>query len=328
MGPEATNHVVICRKPRLKVSGPDGKHPFMRGMLTHSLLRKGLTFEEASSVANAVRDHLIKDGEASSQDVEIATRELPKLVLRLVRDVCGTERARELIVAPRIAGDQPAAHTAAKLRSFLTRTGPLLADHPVNQQRRAKGLLPATGLITRQAGRHRALPTLEERFGLRCRAIVGDSTVTGVMRLLGCETFTQPGFTANADTDLEGKLAAAQAGLAAGHDVVLLHVKALDILSHDRLPERSVALLERLDALMGSWMARAADGLLVAISGDHSTSSVSGDHIETPTPALIHGDDVARSGVEAFHERALSKTGAPVLRRGAFFQRVIAALGR
>ena len=76
----------MSRKPRIKVSGPDGKHPFMRGMLTHSLLRKGLTFAEASSVANGVRERLTEDGEASGQDVEIEAPELGKLVLRVVRD--------------------------------------------------------------------------------------------------------------------------------------------------------------------------------------------------------------------------------------------------
>jgi len=238
------------------------------------------------------------------------------------------EPIEPLPIAPLVAADERATRTAAKLTGFLARIRPILADHPVNRTRRAEGLLPANGLVTRQAGRHLVLPSLEERFGLRCLAVVGDSTVTGVMRLLGCETYTQPTFTANVDTDLEGKLAAAQAGLAAGHDIVLLHVKALDILSHDRVPDGSVAMLERLDEVVGGWLAKRCDQLVIAIGGDHSTSSISGDHSDAPTPALIHGGSAAASHVPAFHEWALSEAGAPVLRRGAFFLQVLAALGR
>ncbi|RLB60547.1 MAG: hypothetical protein DRI90_13495 [Deltaproteobacteria bacterium] len=88
------------RKARIKVSAVDGKHPFMRGMLTHSLLRKGLSFEEANSVANEVRERLAKEGDTSGQDVELSNGELRKLVLRVVRDICGKQRARELKKGP------------------------------------------------------------------------------------------------------------------------------------------------------------------------------------------------------------------------------------
>jgi hypothetical protein len=45
----------MARKLRLIVSGPDGKRPFLRGILAHSLLQRGLTFKEAIAVANLTR---------------------------------------------------------------------------------------------------------------------------------------------------------------------------------------------------------------------------------------------------------------------------------
>lgn len=86
----------MARRARLYVSTQDGKHPFMRGMLTHSLLRQGLSFEEAHAVANAVRERLIDRAARTTEDVEIANVELHKLVLRVIRDSYGKQRAREL----------------------------------------------------------------------------------------------------------------------------------------------------------------------------------------------------------------------------------------
>jgi len=231
-----------------------------------------------------------------------------------------------LEVAPRRPSDAAAALTAAKLTQFLSRARAALADHPVNLARRARGLLPANGLLTRRAGRHVEVQSLQARFGLRCQVITGDRTVNGVMRLLGCEVLSPEGFTANVDTDLPGKFNAAVAGLAAGIDIVMLHIKGVDILSHDRQPAGSVELLERIDALLGEVRPRLPAEVLIAVAADHSTSSVTGDHIVDPPPALLYGRGAGGSGAAAFSERALA--GAPILRRGAFFRLIKEALGR
>ncbi len=230
-------------------------------------------------------------------------------------EVCATDEA-----------DTAAAFTAGKLRSFLSRVRPILTDHPVNAERRANGLLPANGLLTRQAGRYVSVASLEDRFGVRCQAVAGDDTVIGVMHLLGCETVKLPAFTANVDTDLDGKLEQAQRGLEVGYDIVLLHIKATDTLSHDRLPGRQVSFLEKIDACLGPALVRLSQTILVAVGSDHSTSSNTGDHIDAPTLAMLCGPNVLAAGAVAFHEEALRESGAAVLQGGAFFDRLLKAL--
>lgn len=84
------------RKPRLRVRGPEGKRPFLRGMLTHSLLKHGLTFKEAFAVANITRESLMNTASASGKDLELSTDELRDLVLNLVGDKYGEKRRRQL----------------------------------------------------------------------------------------------------------------------------------------------------------------------------------------------------------------------------------------
>ena len=222
--------------------------------------------------------------------------------------------------------DAASVRTAEKLRSFLNRARDILATHPANLARIADGLAPANGVLTRRAGPHIPLPSLEDRFGVRCLAIAGGSTVTGVMRVLGCETIGAPRFTANVDTDVEGKFETALGALAEGYDVVLVHIKAVDILSHDRKPQEAARFLERVDRALGATLPYLSDHLLVAVAADHSTSSETGDHTASPPPALLCGPGVMPDEAMAFNELELIRCGAPVLRGPAFFRRILDAL--
>jgi 2,3-bisphosphoglycerate-independent phosphoglycerate mutase len=186
-----------------------------------------------------------------------------------------------------------------------------LHQHPVNLQRQAQGLAPANALLTREAGAFQPLPTLESRFGLRCTGIAAERTVLGVLGLIGANAVTRPELTANTDTSLEAKFELALKLLQDDLDIVLLHIKATDVLSHDQKPLEKAHYLERIDAQLGLTLELLPEGTLVALASDHSTSSTTGDHILAPVPAFLWGNGVPASGVPHFHERALEAHGAP-----------------
>lgn len=223
--------------------------------------------------------------------------------------------------------DAAAKCTVAKLERFQALSREILCRHPVNLRRIERGQRPACGLLFRRAGVHVPIPTLEERFGLQGVAIAGGSTVTGVMRLLGCETVQLRRFTANVDTHLRGKLEEALGALASGADLVMVHVKALDILSHDRDVEGGVRFLERIDATLGEVLPYLPAGTVVAVGADHTTSSETGNHTTTPPPALICGPRVQSDGARSFSEAEVVRAGAKVVRAAEFFARVREATG-
>ena len=43
-------------EPRILVEDDSGRRPFMRGIMVHSLMARGVSFEEAFRTANLVRD--------------------------------------------------------------------------------------------------------------------------------------------------------------------------------------------------------------------------------------------------------------------------------
>ncbi len=231
-----------------------------------------------------------------------------------------------LALRPKDSSDRPARKTAEKLVRFLELMHPILLQHPVNVARMKRGQPPANTLLTRKAGCYVALPTLKERFGIEGLAIVGGSTVLGIMRLLGSKIVRKPGFTANTDSDLNGKFNQALEGLASGHDFVMVHIKAIDVLSHDRKAIEAVGYLEKIDRLLGTIVPQLPSHTLVAVGADHSTSSESGNHITAPPPALVYGPGIKADAMDEFNDLALQRGGAKIVRGSVFFRDILFAM--
>lgn len=71
------------------VSADGSSYPFLRGMVTHDLVQRGLDFDRAYATANALRSRLKGRG-------EISTDELSKLINEEIESLYGTEAAASL----------------------------------------------------------------------------------------------------------------------------------------------------------------------------------------------------------------------------------------
>lgn len=203
--------------------------------------------------------------------------------------------------------DPAAERTAQKINRFVGAAAEILAGHPVNVARAGSGLPPANGVITRSAGAAMTLQNVVRDRGISAAVVAGCNTVIGLARALGFEVVTEAGFTADADTDLPGKMNAALAALQR-HDLVYIHVKAPDLFAHDRDPLGKQRFLERFDRHLEVLQAA---GIVIALSADHSTDSNTGAHASDPVPALISGP-----GVEASRGIAAVKFGESACAEG------------
>ncbi|MDA0791897.1 MAG: 2,3-bisphosphoglycerate-independent phosphoglycerate mutase [Proteobacteria bacterium] len=215
------------------------------------------------------------------------------------------------VVAPRAvdSADASAAYTAGVLDIFEQEAHKVLAAHPINLDRIRNGKKPANAVITRGAGRvHRLVPLEERGVPLRFTCIGGDRAVLGLAGMMGANIVTREGMTANLDTDLDAKFAAAGKALA-DNDLVAVHIKGADIAGHDGQPELKARFLEKIDRALGSLLTRHTGKLRIAIAADHATLSESGQHGNDPVPVLIWGDGLTPDQVETFDESSVS-TGA------------------
>jgi 2,3-bisphosphoglycerate-independent phosphoglycerate mutase len=201
----------------------------------------------------------------------------------------GDEAAVQEVLRPRPLDDSPeAGRTASALAELLDAVHERLDAHPLNAERRRRGLFVANCVITRGAasvGSHPAAPPAVERTAL----ISGCRTALGVARAVGLQPATTPRMTGNLDTDLGSKFDAA-ADLLPERSFVAVHIKGTDIAGHDRKPLEKRDFISAVDAALGRFLEgypEISQGLRVVISADHGTSSLTGHHMSEPVPLLL-----------------------------------------
>lgn len=224
----------------------------------------------------------------------------------------------------RRANDAGGVRTAEALNVLLEQAAETLDDHPVNQERRAQGLPPANGILTRGAGAGRRIRNLLLHLRLRAAVVAGDRTILGLASLSGFTRVTDPAFTCLADTDIKAKARAALDALA-DHDVVYLHVKATDVLSHDQDPDGKRAFLERVDTDLAPLFAR--EDIVIGVAADHSTSSITGRHTGDPVPALVCSPTGRRDLCTRFNETMSIGGGLGRISAPSFLRTVLDAAG-
>jgi len=173
---------------------------------------------------------------------------------------------------------------AAALNRFIHLAHARLSEHPVNLRRRQQGKPEANGILTRGAGTIGSIHNLIHQLGLQAAVVAGERTLVGLANLFNFTAINQSGFTSMPDTDLAGKVSAAQAALET-HDIVFLHIKAPDIHAHDRQPAAKKDSLEHIDNAL---LPLLREDIVVGITADHTTDSNTGRHGGDPVPALIY----------------------------------------
>ncbi len=226
-------------------------------------------------------------------------------------------------VRARRPGDAGAERVAEAINTLTDIAYARLKDHPLNSRRVDNGQPPATGIICRGAGKIARISSLLNGFGLKGCLISGDCTVLGLAAYLGYDYFTADTFTALPDTDIKGKLSTALESLNR-YDIAFVHLKAPDICSHDLMPLQKKAFLERFDAILG---VTDLSTMVAAVSGDHSTSSISGTHCSEPVPSLIASKHIQGHGCRHFNEKECGSGSLGRLTANTYLLRMLVCMG-
>ncbi len=203
--------------------------------------------------------------------------------------------------------EKGAEKTAHIVNTFVRKSYEVLKKHPVNIERRKKGLPPANIVLPRGAGMVPHLKSIGEKYGITAGAIAGVSIVKGVCRLVGMEILEVEGAKGSAESDFAAKVRAGIKYLDSG-DMVLINIKAPDLFGHDGDPAGKRAIIEKIDEAMKP-LKEILDDAIVAITADHSTPCNVMDHSGDPVPLLIAGSGVRTDSVSDFGERSAPKGG-------------------
>jgi 2,3-bisphosphoglycerate-independent phosphoglycerate mutase len=208
----------------------------------------------------------------------------------------------------------PRGQGSERVQAIMDRARGLLAEHPVNQRRRARGEQWATDIWLWGQGVQVPLRSLEERFGLRGVAITAVDIIRGIAVGMGMDLVQVPGATGYIDTDYEAKGRAAVRALD-DYDVVVVHVEAPDESAHQGLALEKMKALERIDqAVVGPLLEalRARGEYRVLVAPDHATLMRNRAHDPAPPPFCYAGTGVGPGSGRAFTEAEAEAAGVLV----------------
>ncbi len=185
----------------------------------------------------------------------------------------------------------------------------VLKNHPVNQDRIERKLLPANMVLFRGVGTIPNVQPLSQIYTIKAVGVAAAPLVRGVCKTVGMKVLDVKGATGTPQTDYMAKARVAVHALRSC-DFVLLHVKATDVASHDSNPKQKVEIIEKVDSMLGYLLDHTnPNDTYVAVTADHTTSCLTGNHEGDPVPIAITGPYVRFDKVEEYDERSCAEGG-------------------
>jgi 2,3-bisphosphoglycerate-independent phosphoglycerate mutase len=209
-----------------------------------------------------------------------------------------------------VIDDYPRGPGSDLLIEWMTHSGALFADHPVNAARQAAGKSPATNIWLWGQGRAPALRPFADLYGQRGAMITAVDLLRGLAALLGWRRIEVPGATGYTDTDYAAKGRWAIDALA-HTDVICVHVEAPDEASHEGDCAGKIKALEEIDRHIVGPLHDALRGqgdYRILVSPDHPTPLRTKTHSHGFVPFAICGGGITPDGASTYDEVAAASS--------------------
>ena len=202
----------------------------------------------------------------------------------------------------------------SQLRAMMEKSYEILVDHPVNTERRRRGLNPANSCWFWGAGTKPALYPFEERTHKKGAMISAVDLLKGIAVGTSMKVITVEGANGGLDTNYEGKAQAAVDVLTSGGcDFVYVHLEAPDEMGHQGSVERKIRAIENLDSRLikpvVEGLRAAGEEFRMMVLPDHPTPVSIRTHSAENVPYLLYDSTAERRRVARYNEREAAETG-------------------
>lgn len=207
------------------------------------------------------------------------------------------------------------------LRAMMEKSYDILENHPLNVERRKKGLKPANSCWFWGAGTRPALTSFEEKTNLKGAMISAVDLLKGIAVGAGMTNITVEGANGGLHTNYEGKaLAAADALIRDGQDFVYIHLEGPDEMGHQGSIERKIQAIENMDARLIKPLVEKMDAsgedYRMLIMPDHPTPIRIRTHSSNPVPFMIYDSRKDLKKDWCYNEKEASASGNIVIEEG------------
>ena len=212
------------------------------------------------------------------------------------------EEWRALLVKAEIPEAQ---ETADLINDLILKSQELLAKHPYNLAKAAKGERQANSIWPWSGGYRPSMETLMQQYPeIKSGTVISAvDLIQGIGKYAGLRIVKVPGATGLADTNYEGKAQAAIDALE-HDDFVFVHVEASDEAGHDGDLELKLKTIEYLDQrLIAPIYNKVKDkDVCIAVLPDHLTPVEMRIHVGQPVPFLIWHKGIEPDSVQQYDE--------------------------
>ena len=216
-----------------------------------------------------------------------------------------------------------AQQTADLINDLILRSQELLAKHPYNIAKAAKGERQANSIWPWSGGYRPSMETLMQQYPeIKSGAVISAvDLIQGIGKYAGLRIIKVPGATGLANTNYEGKAQAAIDALRQD-DFVFVHVEASDEAGHDGDLDLKLKTIEYLDQRLiapiyqevKDWQ----DDVCIAVLPDHLTPVEQRIHVGQPVPFLIWHRGIEPDDVQQYDEVSCVNGSYGLLRLNEF----------
>ncbi len=214
------------------------------------------------------------------------------------------EEWRPLLVKAEIPEAQ---ETADLINDLILKSQELLAKHPYNLAKAAKGERQANSIWPWSGGYRPSMETLMQQYPeIKSGAVISAvDLIQGIGKYAGLRIIKVAGATGLANTNYEGKAQAAIDALRKD-DFVFVHVEASDEAGHDGDLELKLKTIEYLDqrliAPIYNEVKTWDEPVCIAVLPDHLTPVEQRIHVGQPVPFLIWHRNIEADEVQQYDE--------------------------
>lgn len=202
------------------------------------------------------------------------------------------------------------------LKAMMEKSYDILASHPLNTERKKKGLHPANSIWFWGAGTKPALTSFKEKTGKDGVMISAVDLLKGIAVGAGMENIIVPGANGGLHTNYKGKAEAAVKALLGGKDFAYIHVEAPDEMGHQGSLEKKVQAIEFLDREVVKTVTEALDAsgeaYRLLLMPDHPTPIAVRTHTSKPVPYLLYDSTAPLKKAWYYNEKEAAKSGIEV----------------
>lgn len=203
------------------------------------------------------------------------------------------------------------------IRRMQERSYEILKNHPLNLERKAKGLNPANSFWFWGAGTKPVLTSFEEIYHKKGVMISAVDLLKGIAVGAEMDRAIVEGANGGLNTNYEGKARAAVKALTEdGYDFAYIHVEAPDEMGHQGSVEKKIRSIEYLDGRLikpvKEGLDASGEAYRMLILPDHPTPIAVRTHVAEPVPYLLYDSTAPEAHTWHYNEKEASEGGITV----------------